>query len=314
MLLRRGNRFAIVAALSVVLAWRGGIVASGAESSSAWQRVKRVVVYTSPRRARYPSITTAGDGSLLVLLTRQTVEQEKAGRGDLVVTRSADKGATWTDDRVVFRGDLGEPLARGTMTTLKSGRIVVPFAEISASKEAPRSTLRLLSSDDNGTTWQASEPKIRSKLTWLAPSGKVLEIADGTLSMPIYGATSPTELKALIHNSGIVRSTDGGKTWGDFSWLARGGGGVIGAADGVRFSIEGPVVRQLPDGRWLALLTARRLDPSTVGPGSPHVICRLWSTDEGRTWTEPDQLTPGAWPGLGIAGQHALCANTHWAA
>ena len=312
MLLRRGNRFAILTALSVVLAW--GSSASGAKSSSAWKRVKRVAVYTSPRRARYPSITTAADGSLLVLLTRQTVEQEKAGRGDLVVTRSADKGVTWSGGRVVFHGDVGEPHARGTMTTLKSGRIVAPFAEISASRGAPRSTLRLLSSDDNGTTWQASALKVTSELTWLAPSGKVLESADGTLSMPIYGAASAGDLKATIHNSGVVRSTDGGKTWGDVSWLARGGGGVVGAVRGVRFSFEGPVVRQLPDGRWLALMTARRLDPSTVGPGSPHVICRLWSADEGRTWTEPDQLTPGAWPGLGIAGQHALCANTHWAA
>jgi hypothetical protein len=68
-------------------------------------------------------------------------------------------------------------------------------------------------------------------------------------------------------------------------------------------------------------VTARRLNqagngPSPVneGPGAPQVVCRLWSSDEGRSWTQPDQLMPGAWPSLAVAGQHTLCANTHWAA
>ena len=42
-----------------------------------WERTKRVNVYDSPWRARYPSIIKTADGSLLVLFTRKTEEQDK---------------------------------------------------------------------------------------------------------------------------------------------------------------------------------------------------------------------------------------------
>lgn len=139
--------------------------------------------------------------------------------------------------------------------------------------------------------------------------------------MPVYGAVSGDQLRATIHGCGILRSSDGGATWGDYSWIARGGRPVTGAAPARRFSFEGPSVQPLPDGRWLALVTARRLNaagdgPSEVneGPGAPQVVCRLWSEDGGRTWTEPDQLAPGAWASLVTAGSDTLCAHTLWSA
>jgi len=68
------------------------------------------------------------------------------------------------------------------------------------------------------------------------------------------------------------------------------------------------------------MITARRLNragdgptKSNEGPGSPLVLCRAWSSDEGRTWTAPDQLTPGGWPALAVAGKQTLCVNTLWA-
>jgi len=139
--------------------------------------------------------------------------------------------------------------------------------------------------------------------------------------MPVYGGISRTALKATIHNCGLLRSSDGGNTWGDFSWIAQGQRPIIGAAPSSRFSFQGLSVQPLPDGRWLAMITARRLNkagdgPTEVneGPGAPQVLCRLWSSDEGRTWTEPNQLMPGAWPSLAIIGQHTLCASTLWSA
>jgi len=284
-----------------------------------WERAKRVTVYDSPRRARYPSITETRDGSLLVLLTRQTAEQEAAGLGDLVVVRSSDGGESWSQPTTVFEGRAGEPRAVGTMTTLKSGRIVAPFAELGDSQAT--STVRLAASEDGGESWSVGVPNVTIPLTWWAPCGKVIETADGTLAMPVYGATSKADLGATIHNCGILRSTDGGETWGDFSWLARGGGHMIGAAPAIRFSFQGPSVQPLADGSWLAIVSARRLNragdgPTKVneGPGAPEVLARLWSRDEGRKWTAPDQLMPGAWPSLAVSGRHALCVNTHWCA
>ena len=67
------------------------------------------------------------------------------------------------------------------------------------------------------------------------------------------------------------------------------------------------------------MVTARRLNrtgngPTEIneGPGAPLVLCRLWSCDEGRTWTDPDQLMPGAWSDVTAVRGHVLCANTLW--
>ena len=46
------------------------------QSRFEWERVERIVVYDSPRRARYPSIARTGDGTILVLLSQQTARQE----------------------------------------------------------------------------------------------------------------------------------------------------------------------------------------------------------------------------------------------
>ena len=287
------------------------------EQPSSWHRVKRVAAYKSPRRARYPSITTAKDGSLLVLLTKQTADEETAGHGSLVLVRSTDGGTTWSDGRTVYRGTYGQPRARGTLTRLQSGRIIAPFVELGEDTH----TARMLSSTDNGNNWQVNELDATLPFAWWTPSGKVLESSDGHLTMPVYGAVSEADLRSTMHNCGLLRSKDNGKTWGDFSWIARGSGLVVGTAENIRFSFEGPEVQPLADGRWLAVVTARRLNrtangPSVPneGPGSPQILCRLWSTDLGRTWTAPNQLMPGAWAAIAVAGSHTVCANGAWGA
>jgi len=287
-----------------------------------WERVERVTVYNSCRRARYPSIARAEDGSLLVLFTQQTLEQECTGVGDLILVRSTDGGKTWSQAQQVYRGTNVEPRALGTMTTLASGRIIAPFTEMPGAgydDYVATSVFRLLSSEDAGKSWRLGDPDVQCPLSWWAPSGKAIETDDGTLVMPVYGAASDDDLRATIHNCGLLRSTDGGKSWGDFSWIARGGQGMVGAAHGSRFSFEGPSVQILPDGRWLAMVTARRLNqtgtgPSQIdeGPGTPQALCRLWTSDQGRQWTRPDLLMPGAWASLAAMGDHTLCANALW--
>jgi len=212
-----------------------------------------------------------------------------------------------------------EPRKLSTMIGLKDGRMIAPFTELRNAQTS--STVRMLTSKDGGNVWQLVDPEVTIPLTWWAPCGKLIETVDGMLIMPVYGAISQSDLKATIHNCGLLRSGDGGKTWGDFTWIAKGSGTLIGAARSTRFSFEGPAVQPLADGRWLATITARRLNKAgdgptrnNEGPGSPHVLCRLWSTDQGRTWTQPDQLAPGAWPALVAVGQSTMCANTDWGA
>ena len=66
-----------------------------------WERVGRVIARNVPGRARYPSVVRADDGSVLVLFSQQTPEQEgvsgaAAGAGDLVLLRSGNDGQTWS--------------------------------------------------------------------------------------------------------------------------------------------------------------------------------------------------------------------------
>ena len=293
------------------------------QSRFEWSRAKRVVIHDDSRRARYPSITSTSNGFLLVLFTRQSAEQEPIGRADLVLVRSTDKGDSWSPPQVVFEGRLGETRANGTLTTLSSGRIMAPFTELV--EQQTKSQVRLLSSEDGGISWQIDDIHPRLPLVWWTPCGKLIEQADGTLVMPVFGAPSESHLKATIHSCGLLRSLDGGKTWGDFSWIARGPTTVIGAAADRQFSFEGLSVVALPerdgDGQWLAMVAARRLnqvgDGPTItneGPGAPLVLCRLWSNDQGQTWTPPDQVTVGAWPAIATIGRDTVCANTVWAA
>lgn len=302
----------------------GLVLIMTAEHASAadrfeWERVRRVIVRDSPQRAHYPSVVRAADGTLLVLFTQQTAKQEASGQGDLMLVRSTDDGLSWSDGAAIYRAGSGVPRAMGTMTALGDGRIIAPFVELDRSQTI--GDVSLLISEDNGDHWEKKSLNVNVPLAWWAPCGKLVEAADGVLAMPIYGAVSQVDLNATIHHCGLLRSTDGGESWGDFTWIARGGQGIAGADSGSRFSFEGLSVQPTPDGRWLGMMTARRLNkggdgpsPINEGPGAPQVLCRLWSSDEGRTWTRPDQLMPGAWPSLAVVETQTLCANTLWAA
>ena len=289
------------------------------DRAGQWERVSRVQVYNSPRRARYPSVAAQTDGSLLVLFTRQTGEQEAHETGDLLLVRSDDQGRTWSEPETVFEGRDGEPRANGTLTVLRDGRVLAPFAVLGP--EQTTSAVRLLTLDGAGRDGQVSGVQADCPLAWWAPCARVVETADGTLVMPVYGAATDARLRATLHGCGLLRSRDRGKSWADYTWLAEGPGPVMGAAPNRVFSFEGPSVLSLPDGRWLAVVTGRRLNrsgdgPSATneGPGSPQILCRLWSRDQGRTWTPPEQLTSGAWPALAAVGPETFCVNTLWAA
>ena len=66
----------------------------------------------------------------------------------------------------------------------------------------------------------------------------------------------------------------------------------------------------LPDGTCVCVFTARRLKPSI---DAPQILMRTYSADGGRTWSPPEQLSVGSWPGLALVDEHmAVCAYTEW--
>ena len=281
-----------------------------------WERVRRVPVYESPKAARcpaaarYPSVEKTASGRIFVLFTRQTKSQENARAGDLMLARSDDAGGTWSVPRVVFESIDCVPRAHGTLTCLPDGRLAAPFAVESLDRQA--STVRILVSTDEGDTWESLQPEVAGPFCWLCPTGRIVRSSERTLVMPVFGAFTTEDLRATVHSAGVLFSCDGGETWGDFRPIAAGNGRVIGAARTSRFAFEAPAIQPLNDGRWLAVVTARRL---TEGPGAPQVLCRSWSTDQGRSWTPVDQLIVGAWSSLIAVDEHTVvCPYTEWCA
>ena len=96
----------------------------------------------------------------------------------------------------------------------------------------------------------------------------MIELPDGTVLLTVYvGSRTPT----FALKSCIIRSRDGGKTWGDVSEIAE--------------NSDETALLYLPSGKMIAML--RRSIPEHGRPS-------LWqsvSEDKGYSWTEPKQVT-----------------------
>ena len=286
----------------------GSVCAAGGpvnKETTAWRRDERTTVYFGERRARYASVTKADNGRLLILFTHQSEDQEKAGTGDLFMVRRTSGGDFWFYPETVFQGKQGEPRAYGTVTTLKSGRIIAPFTEVS--DQSASCTVRILSSDDDGQTWQVGEAINIRPLVWAAPYGRPFE-QNGQLVMPVFGAMSQNDLQATRLCSGLLRSSDGGQTWGQWSLIA--GGDADASA-----SYEFPAVTPLRDGTLLAIPTQRQLKPRPqLAVDIPMSLVRCYSSDGGKSWTKPEQLMVGSWASLTRMDDQTLaCSVAIWA-
>lgn len=208
------------------------------------------------------------------------------------ILRSTDGGRTWAAPEhrfpSIFRG--GGVEIGCSLTRLSSGRLIVPYADgfylhPGTPDYERRALLFCPYSDDDGRTWQGLRAQHYEGLEAFA-FGRVAECGDGTLLLPLWGgyrAPSPWI-------PAVLRSTDGGATWGDWSPIA-------GHGD------ETPIAA-LPDGRVVALL--RDYIPDDPDR-SFHVA---WSTDAGRTWTAPQRITlNGTSPSLHLSANGRLYAG-----
>lgn len=273
---------------------------------STWQRDERTFVYLADRRARYASITRNAEGRLLVLFTHQSEQQEQNERGDLFLVRRTKDGEWWFYPETVYQAADGEPRAYGTMTTLQSDKIIVPFAELD--DRAGKSIVRILFSCDGGESWDVGASIGIDPLVWAAPYGRVVERGEELL-MPVFGALSQNDLAATRLCVGILRSKDGGETWGE--WTPMAGPDSKGAV-----SYEFACVLPLSDGTLLSIATERQLKRRPELPiDIPLALVRLYSTDGGRSWSEPEHMCVGSWPSLERMDEETVvCSYAIWAA
>jgi sialidase-1 len=275
--------------------------------------------------AAFPDICRTKSGDLLCVfysgsghITKPSKDWPNGGR--IMAVRSADDGRTWSPPAVLFDTPFDD--RDPSVAALRDGTLLCTwFATAAAGRSLPGGkplVVYLARSADDGKTWtDPAELKIDAP-EWFACSAPVRELADGSLILGLY---TEDEKSGRAYGA-TVRSTDGGKTWGD---LAR-----IGDQAGLYLDAETDVV-QLKDGSLLAALRSSKTDlyfansadgGKSWGPvrsagfkghcpyflrhssGAILLSHRIpatslhWSTDEGATWQGPLKVddVPGAYP------------------
>ena len=206
----------------------------------------------SPRGGHKPCMALLPNGDLLAT--------QKANEQHIALCRSRDKGLSWVLPREVVisgqqlsgRAAMFSALADGTLLLGAAGTIY--------------------RSSDEGHTWQ--ERRIDRSVTVAGTTCEIgwgensapHQLSDGTVICSGYISFEPGHTQAYL-----LRSTDGGQTWGDPSCIA--------AASEVNLEV-------LPSGKLFACLRV-----ATDGPGEGGAVVAVsGSDDDGRTWSRPNRI------------------------
>ena len=199
--------------------------------------------------------------------------------GTLATACSVDGGRGWSDPiEVAPRGDdvrnpaLGITAdGRWVLAYWRAGVHCYPAAGDGRRWRLPSPCpgdapdLFAVTSGDRGRTWSPPRPQRAASLAWASPFGRIVAAPDGALVMAAYGAPRAAE-DAGRFDAIVLRSRDGGASWGDESPVATG-------------ASELALCFAAPD----HLIGAVRR-----GEGDTAIV---HSRDGGRTWTAPAVAT-----------------------
>jgi hypothetical protein len=238
-------------------------------------------------------VTVYKDGGLFTVLAvrdNAVVAVLRGGAGHLgldgriEVVRSLDAGHTWTPPVVVADSESDDRNPAFGITN--DGTLILSYHRQGnydehgnwrrrEAMEGRRVEILVTRSFDGGLSWEVPFPLDVALLASGSPYGKIVSLQDGTLLMPIYGVPVPELLGSRADEvtgdsdcSYLVRSNDNGATWGDPSLI------------GINMNETGLV--SLPTDDVLAVM--RSIPPVQALHSST-------STDGGRTWSSPMQLT-----------------------
>lgn len=196
----------------------------------------------------------------------------------IATSASSDGGRTWSAPRDVAPrgGDSRNPAfgiigaspgeARWLAAYWEAGVRAYPDGrwKIPDAVDGPDDTF-VVTSSDRGETWTDKRAVRSTLLGWVSPFGRIVTLADGTLLMAGYGppkgASSPVPFDAIV-----LRSRDGGATWGDDS----------------RVLAKGSEMSLCPISATEIVACVRRHVGDTV---------ILRSDDGGYSWSEPSVVT-----------------------
>jgi len=217
----------------------------------------------------FPVLALLPSGRVVAVLRGGAGHLGLAGR--LEAVWSDDGGKTWSPPVVVAKSERDD--RNPAVGVTQSGEIVVAYHHQGsydaegkwAGAFSDRVDTLLVRSGDRGETWSAPYPLSHSALNGRSPYGKMLTLPGDEMVMNIYGYPHAGEKRRVSY---LLRSRDGGLTWGDPSVIAE--------------EFNETSLALLPNGEVLAALRTAMPNPN------------LWvsrSIDGGRTWSPPAPVT-----------------------
>ena len=173
---------------------------------------------------RIPALVVTSGGTVLAFCEGRVHSRSDAGKIDLLLRRSTDRGRTWGDTQLVAAdGDMtcGNPCP----LVAADGTVRLPFCKnegdgpegMIIEGKAPR-TVWLTSSGDDGATWAApvditADVKDPS-WTWYATGpGHGIRLANGRLVVPCDHIVGVEFTPDDPYHSHVIISDDGGDSW-----------------------------------------------------------------------------------------------------
>jgi len=257
--------------------------------------VEPVTIFRNPERyTTFPDVKRLPNGDLLCVFRDATFPEkvrhiEKDAR--VVGAVSKDGGMTWSAPDVIHEGTRchNDP----SVCVLRDGRLLLSwFTWVGRSEEyvethKPPFARRV----DRGEWGAFAEPGggfllwgITEPLAWeeeathvigdsnllVATSASVLETGTGALLMPVY-MRRPDNPPDRSH---VLRSEDGGKTWGEPVLIAEDRDGKI--------SMQEPAIAENREGVIVCLMRTANAEDH---------LYTVRSKDDGKTWTVPERTT-----------------------
>jgi hypothetical protein len=268
----------------------------------------------------FPDIVQRHNGELLVTFRRAggfSLEALRRGKYDhvdkgarIAIAQSADGGRSWSLDRILppFDPECGEQ--DPSITELADGRLVINFFRWRVVPAAEKHRLGYparqqydgswsdvegpwnIRSSDGGVSWEREPVAVDSApLCRAGTSDGVLQMADGTCLMGIYGA----DYGSSVCRAYVVRSEDGGESWGAPALIARDPEG--------RLSFEEPALVRTQKGHLLAMLRCGQ-------EGKYQYLYQASSFDQGRSWVDLQRTPMWGHPAhlLVLADGRLLCS------
>ena len=262
-------------------------------------KVDESIIYHDPAwYSTFPSLCRTGSGELLCAFRRAPNLIHEAGgqhhvhpNSQCVLVRSSDEGQTWSREPAAIwpssMGGQNDPC----LATLSDGTILAGWFEMQllpsnygdavGATEQTRTGwhhrtlgMWMSRSGDGGNSWSSpvtpTPPSFfYSDVPGAARTGsartKTVELSDGTLLWPAYGAIR----KGVPDCAICYRSEDAGRSWQYLSIIVR--------DENERIAYHEPFVVETPSGRLVCLHRTAGLDAH---------LATNHSTDGGKTWSE----------------------------